>query len=242
MSMNSAFGRGWYNCSRRNPRRQQLPRYPGDVVGQEIHDAGQVIAGFHWDAMQDQIADYGSWGRYSTAWDWHWGRVLQHPMTQPAQVLATFIANDDDGNLANGTPQFNSYCLARDATTASPARSVTLPLAASGCDQYHQSPAGLHDEPARTTTGRRSRSRPRPATTRTCPSTRTATGPCSRRPPGTVGTDFVVGDFNHNATGVYQPYVSYGGTTTPYVTEWDSGAGCDHPRNGHLRLGRGRRR
>ena len=38
--------------------------------------------------------------------------MLQHPTTQPDQVLATFIADDDDGNLANGTPHYDAFCVA----------------------------------------------------------------------------------------------------------------------------------
>lgn len=224
MSMSSVIGRGFYSCSPGGELRNcnNTLRYPGDVVGQEIHDAGRVIAGFHWDAMQDQIARYGSWGRYSTAWDWHWGRALQLPMTQPAQVLATFIANDDDGNLINGTPQFNSYCLgATNHGFACPG--ANLPLAASGCDTYHQSPQGYTMNQANnywTVVG----VAPAFGDDKDMSVYTSGYGTLLASSAGTVGTDFVVGDFNHNPTGVYQPYVSYGATTSPYVTEWDSGA------------------
>ena len=36
------------------------------------------------------------------------------------------------------------------------------------------------------------------------------------------GADFVVGDFNHNTSGVYYPWVS-GGGQTPFSTQWASG-------------------
>jgi hypothetical protein len=221
-SMNSVIGRGWYNCAGGGIRDcNNTLKYPGDVVGQEIHNAGRVIAGFHWDAMQDQIADYGSWGRYSTAWDWHWGRVLQHPMTQPAQVLATFIANDDDGNLSNGTPQFSSYCMAatRHGFTCP---SVTLPLASTGCDTYYQSPQGfsMNQQNNYWTVAGVS---PSPGDDKDMYVYTAGYGTLLASSTGTVGTDFVVGDFNHTPVGVYQPYVTYGGATTPYVTEWDSG-------------------
>jgi hypothetical protein len=49
-------------------------------------------------------------GRIVAALDWHFGRVLEHPMTQPDQVFATFIADDDDGNLFNGTPNYDAFC------------------------------------------------------------------------------------------------------------------------------------
>jgi len=222
MTMSSVIGRGFYNCSGGIRDAHNSLRYPGDVVGQEIHYAGQVIAGFHWDAMQDQIAHYGSWGRYSAAWDWHWGRVLQHPTNQPAQVLATFIANDDDGNLANGTPQFNSYCLAA-TNHGFTCPNVTLPLASAGCDTYYQSPQGYlinQQNNYWTAIG----VSPSPGDDKDMYVYTNGYGTLLASSTGTVGTDFVVGDFNHNSTGLYQPYVTYGGTTTPYVTEWDSGA------------------
>jgi hypothetical protein len=221
ISDNHQTFRGWYNCTSGIRDALNNLKYPGDVVGQEIHYAGQVIAGFHWDAEQDQIADYGSWGKYSTAWDWHWGRVLQHPVTQPAQVLATFIANDDDGNLTNGTPQFNSYCLAatRHGFTCP---SVTLPLAGGGCDTYYQSPQGYTMNQTNvywTAVG----VLPSPGDDKDMYVYTNGYGSLLASSTGTQGADFVVGDFNHNPTGVYQPYVTYGGATTPYVTEWDSG-------------------
>lgn len=222
ISMSSLIGRGFYGCVDGELRNaDNTLRYPGDVIGQEIHDAGRVIAGFHWDAMLDQLAEYGSWGRYSTAWDWHWGRVLQHPTTQPAQVLATFIANDDDGNLANGTPQFNAYCLAA-TNHGFTCPNVTLSLASAACDTYYQSPQGYQmNQQANywTVVG----VSPSFGDDKDMSVYTAGYGVLLASSAGTVGTDFVVGDFNHNAGGVYQPYVSYGATNSPYVTEWDSG-------------------
>jgi hypothetical protein len=58
--------------------------------------------------MQAMVAALGpEAGRLAAARDWHYGRVLQHPMTQPDQVLATFVADDNDGNLTNGTPNYS---------------------------------------------------------------------------------------------------------------------------------------
>ena len=86
--------------------------YPDNVVGQEIHFAGQVIAGFHWDALEILQAAFGEeTGTLMGATTWHYGRVLTHPTSQPAQVLATFLADDDDNNLGNGTPRYAAYCI-----------------------------------------------------------------------------------------------------------------------------------
>lgn len=114
MQMSPIVGRGFYlnSCTTGIRNSQNSLQYPGDVVGQEIHDAGRVIAGFQWDAMQAMVVAHGlEAGRLAAARDWHYGRVLQHPMTQPDQVLATFVADDNDGNLTNGTPNYDALCL-----------------------------------------------------------------------------------------------------------------------------------
>jgi hypothetical protein len=41
---------------------------------------------------------------------------------------------------------------------------------------------------------------------------------------GTNGTDFIVGDFNHNPLGSYYPRVQYGSNTDPYTVFWSSGS------------------
>ncbi len=82
-------------------------RYPEDVIGQESHYAGMVASGFHWDSMvllQAALGDDAGWRKAVELW--HFGRKLQRPLDLQSQVLATFIADDDDGDLSNGTPHF----------------------------------------------------------------------------------------------------------------------------------------
>jgi len=115
MTQESIIGRGFYtgNCASGIRDSENTLQYPADVVGQPIHSAGRVIAGFHWDFLQEMQALYGAeQGTIEAAERWHFGRVTQQPTTQPAQVLATFIADDDDGNLDNGTPHYDALCLA----------------------------------------------------------------------------------------------------------------------------------
>ncbi|MFC1572083.1 FlgD immunoglobulin-like domain containing protein [Candidatus Eisenbacteria bacterium] len=113
ITQDSLLGRGWNldqcNSGLRNSDNNLV--YPDDVVGVEIHSAGRVIAGFHWDFMKLLQALYGDeLGMILAAERWHFGRVLEHPTDQPAQVLATFIADDDDGDLGNGTPHYDMLC------------------------------------------------------------------------------------------------------------------------------------
>lgn len=115
MSQESTRARGFYvsgcNAGLRYAKNQL--RYPENVIGQEAHSAGRVILGFQWDAMERLQAIYGpEEGTRMAAERWHWGRWLEKPTLQPDQVLSMFIADDDDGNLDNGTPNYDTYCLA----------------------------------------------------------------------------------------------------------------------------------
>ncbi len=113
ITQESIIARGFYlgNCTSGIRNSLNNLTYPEDVIGQQIHYAGQVIAGFTWDFMVLMQGIYGEEaGAMMTGERWHFGRVLEHPTTQPDQVLATFIADDDDGNLDNGTPHHEQLC------------------------------------------------------------------------------------------------------------------------------------
>lgn len=108
----SIIGRGFYQgvCTSGIRNSDNTLQYPQDLNGQ-IHHDGQIIAGFHWDAWQElQAILPAEEARLVAINTWHWGRIHQHPTTQPDQVLATFLADDDDGNLLNGTPHFAAFC------------------------------------------------------------------------------------------------------------------------------------
>lgn len=107
ITQESIIGRGFYtnNCVSGIRNSSNSLRYPGDVIGQGIHYAGQVIAGFHWDAMVLLQGLYGQEQGTITAGErWHFARQLLQPSTQPDQVVATFVADDDNGDLTDGTP------------------------------------------------------------------------------------------------------------------------------------------
>ncbi|MFN8549311.1 MAG: FlgD immunoglobulin-like domain containing protein [Candidatus Eisenbacteria bacterium] len=115
MTEESIIGRGFYqdNCNAGIRNSHNALRYPENVVGQEIHAAGRVIAGFHWDLTELLEAAHGQQtGFVESASLWHFGRKLSAPQNQTAQVLATFVADDNNGNLSDGTPNFNSICAA----------------------------------------------------------------------------------------------------------------------------------
>lgn len=112
ITQESIIGRGFYlnNCSSGIRNSLNSLAYPGDVIGQGIHYAGQVIAGFHWDAMVLLQDLYGhEQGTITAAERWHYARLMLQPSTQPDQVVATFIADDDNGDLTDGTPHHAIY-------------------------------------------------------------------------------------------------------------------------------------
>jgi hypothetical protein len=114
----SIIGRGFFagNCTDGIRDSENFLTYPDDVVGQEVHDAGRVIAGFHWDVMQALQTSLGSApGKALAAELWHYARKVGMPTNQPNQVLEVFTADDDslrggDENLANGTPHYDELC------------------------------------------------------------------------------------------------------------------------------------
>ncbi|MCP4547284.1 MAG: T9SS type A sorting domain-containing protein, partial [bacterium] len=113
ITQDNHMGRGFYigNCSSGIRNALNSLVYPDDVVGVSIHAAGQVISGFNWDAMVLLQDLYGEeQGTLVAATNWHFGRKLLQPTTQPDQVLATFMADDDDNDLENGTPHHAIYC------------------------------------------------------------------------------------------------------------------------------------
>ena len=76
------------------------------------HFGGQIIAGFYWDAWQDLLLDKPQSEADDIAWNgWHFSRRLGLPTNQPDQVFWTFVADDDNANLADGTPNYDYWCL-----------------------------------------------------------------------------------------------------------------------------------
>jgi hypothetical protein len=108
---NSIMGRGFYlnNCTSGIRDSDNSIQYPCTV---DDHYCGQVIAGFHWDAWQELLAVYPQAYADSVAANtWHYGRKLGLPQTMPDQVHYTFVADDNDGNLADGTPHYDQFCV-----------------------------------------------------------------------------------------------------------------------------------
>lgn len=85
--------------------------YPDDLVG-EGHADGQIIAGFIWDSWQEMLGVLPqNDADNAIRQDWHRSRKVGQPQDMPSQVLWTFMVDDDDANLNNGTPHHQYLCV-----------------------------------------------------------------------------------------------------------------------------------
>jgi hypothetical protein len=86
-----------------------------------IHDRGQIIAGYWWQLRGRLIETHSRIGKSMSPDNdgkllthelWHWCRRLTKPSWEVPMVLNTFVVDDDDGNLNNGTPNYADICAA----------------------------------------------------------------------------------------------------------------------------------
>lgn len=147
MTDEAIIGRGFNlnNCSGGIRTSDNNRQYPENLNGQ-VHNDGQIIAGVMWDVRQNlQTSLGGTNGELQAAILWHWGRRLERPTNQPDQCLSMFIADDDNGNVFDGTPNFDAICQAvlahdtdGDAFDCPEAGSVWVDAANSGSENGTQ--------------------------------------------------------------------------------------------------------
>ncbi len=114
MTDESIIGRGFClnNCSGGIRNSSNSFQYPEDLTG-GVHADGRIIAGVLWNARQNLVSSLGAAaGKEQAAILWHWGRKLEQPGNQPDQCLSMFIADDDNGDIFDGTPHFDAICAA----------------------------------------------------------------------------------------------------------------------------------
>ncbi len=100
-----AMGRGFFQTD--EPLRHIDPdgfeyRWP-DALHPDPHITGLVIAGALWDLRTALIADLGEAAGIARADDIFYG-VIQRSSDTPSSFVEALATDDDDGNLANGTP------------------------------------------------------------------------------------------------------------------------------------------
>jgi hypothetical protein len=76
--------------------------------GCAVHTAGQVWAGFCMDVRDNLIATLGMAPGVDRAERITIAQYLSNPANEPAAVTGVFVQDDNDGNLANGTPNCTS--------------------------------------------------------------------------------------------------------------------------------------
>ena len=100
----SGMGRGFFFND--SPLRELQPardlRWPDDATG-EVHDDGEIIAGTLWDVRVAMIAALGQTAGVIKADDLYYA-IIQRASDIPSTYAEALAADDDDGNLANGTP------------------------------------------------------------------------------------------------------------------------------------------
>ena len=101
----SGMGRGFLRND--NALRELDPvgtekRWPDDRTG-EVHDDGEIIAGTLWDLRKAMIGAHGMAEGVARADDLYYA-IIQRASDIPSSYPEALAADDDDGNLANGTP------------------------------------------------------------------------------------------------------------------------------------------
>jgi len=125
----SGMGRGFFFTD--VPLRELDPtdkewRWPIDIG--EIHHTGMIFGGTFWDLRKDLITSLGEAPGIALSLQLYVG-ALRRSVDIPTSLLATLAADDDDGDLSNGTPH---ECAIRDAFGRHGLRTVTGSVNAPG--------------------------------------------------------------------------------------------------------------
>ncbi|MBA3822234.1 MAG: hypothetical protein H0X17_25335 [Deltaproteobacteria bacterium] len=77
-------------------------RWPDDATGQ-VHNDGEIIGGTLWDLGKALETKLGQAAGFEKALDIYYG-ILQRASDIPSAYAEALVADDDDGDIANGTP------------------------------------------------------------------------------------------------------------------------------------------
>jgi uncharacterized protein (TIGR03382 family) len=123
------MGRGFFFSD--DPLREIDPvgteyRWPQDI--EEIHHTGMIISGAFWDLRKAFIAAYG-YDQGELLTNKLYVASLRRAISIPTCLIEALAADDDDGNLSNGTPH---ECAIREAFGAHGLRTATGAIEAPG--------------------------------------------------------------------------------------------------------------
>jgi len=85
------------------------------AAGEGVHAIGRRYAGFSWELIEQLRNTYSDDGAFDIAARLILGAALANPSDIPDAVHLSFLIDDDDGNLANGTPHFAELAAAADS-------------------------------------------------------------------------------------------------------------------------------
>jgi hypothetical protein len=100
--------------------------WPADIG--EIHQTGKIFGGTWWDLRKALIAQYGDTEGLALTEDL-WVGALRRSVDIPSSLIEALAADDDDGDLSNGTPH---ECAIRDAYGRHGLRTVSGAVEAPG--------------------------------------------------------------------------------------------------------------
>jgi len=103
------FGAG--TCLRRASDVILWPPGPGE----EVHAIGRRFAGFAWELVQQLKQTFAEDDAFDIAARLILGAAAANPANTVDAVRLSFIVDDNDGNLSNGTPHFRSLAAAADS-------------------------------------------------------------------------------------------------------------------------------
>jgi hypothetical protein len=89
--------------------------WPATECGGEVHCVGEVYAQFTWQMTKNLKLALGDAAGRLKADELILLPAVANPSSTPDAVFETFVADDDDGNLDNGTPNFDAIAAAADA-------------------------------------------------------------------------------------------------------------------------------
>jgi MYXO-CTERM domain-containing protein len=105
MTDDNGMGRGFFysNAPLRDVDEARDRVWPDDS-NDEPHQVGLIFAGAMWDLRKNLIRDFGDRDQAVRYTDQLWYQALKTSADIPSSYAEVLAADDDDGNLANGTP------------------------------------------------------------------------------------------------------------------------------------------
>lgn len=85
------------------------------AANEGVHAIGRRYAGFTWELIQQLKKNHSEGEAYDIATTLILAAAAANPSDIPDAVLDSFLADDDDGNLSNGTPHFAELAAAADS-------------------------------------------------------------------------------------------------------------------------------